>query len=341
MALHDLSAQLKHWQRTHELSSDARTGTYAASTARKKHLAQLREHWVLHLTTTIATGAFVWVLSRALPGPYLQGLSVGIGVTAVVAAQWIWIIEATGTAYLAMGEQAEQLTASLLRKRRGWRVVNHVNLRQSDIDHVLLGPDGIFAVETKWSSRDRTPERFAWAAGQAARNAHDLTIWSDLRPFGPVRPLVVVWGPAATELPAITTIDGVDVIPGKHFEQWWQQRPVRQPTLSPTEIDSAWDALSQRCEVMDPNQPAKPLAFSDVAAMGSVAVGVGMFAFVAAARAMTHLPLIAGLAVVAASIALGLIVRHWLHGPPRWLATAWLAGTAAALALAAVLVLGG
>lgn len=304
-------------------------------------MAQLRERWIAHLITTLASCAFVWLLSLALPTSYLQGLAVGVGFTAVVAVQWVWIIEATGTAYLAMGEQAEQFTASLLRKRRGWRVVNHVNLRQSDIDHVLLGPDGIFAIETKWSSQAWTPERLAWAAGQAARNAHDLTIWSDLRPFGPVRPLVVVWGPPDTELPANTTINGVHVIPGKHFDQWWQQRPIRPTALSPADLDSAWDALSRRCEVMDPNQPSKPLAFADITVMGSLAVTVGMLALVTVVQAMAHLPLIAGLGVAAACTGLGLIVRLWLHGPPRWLATAWLAGIASAFAFAGVALLAG
>lgn len=341
MALHDLSARLQHWQRSHELSSDARTGTYARSTARSKQVAQLRGRWVAHLITTLVSCAFVWLLSLTLPTPYPQGLAVRVGFTAVVAVQWVWIIEATGTAYLAMGEQAEQFTASLLRKRRGWRVVNHVNLRQSDIDHVLFGPDGIFAIETKWSSQAWTPERLTGAAGQAARNARDLTLWSNLRPFGPVHPLVVVWGPTATELPANTTINDVPVIPGKHFDQWWQQRPIRPTALSPADLDTAWDALSQRCEVMDPNQPVKPLAFSDIAVMGSLAVAVGMLALVTVVQAMSNLPLIAGLGVVAACIALGVVVRLWLRNPQRWLATAWLTGIGSAFAFAAVAIVTG
>jgi hypothetical protein len=282
--------------------------------------------------------AFVWLLSLTLPTPYLQGLTVGVGCATIVATQWLWIVQATGTASLAMGEQAEQFTASLLRKRRGWRVVNHVNLRMADIDHVLLGPDGIFAIETKWSSHDWSTERLEGAAAQAARNARDLGLWADLRAYGPVRPLVVVWGPAA-ELPEVTTTNGVDVVQGKHFDQWWQQRPVRQPALSPADLDTAWDALSQRCELMDPNQPVKPRPVSDMAIMGSFSVALGMVAFVAVLWAGAHLPLIVAIPATAVGALLGFLVQRRVHGFLRWLALAWVAGIGAACVFAVVAVL--
>ena len=336
MTLHDISSQYQRRLRSFRLASDARTGTYARSTARGKQFAQFRRRWVAHVLSTVLSCAVVWLLSLTLPLPYLQGLTVGVGCTAAVAAQWMWIVQATGTAYLAMGERAEQFTAALLRKRRGWRLVNHVNLRQSDIDHVLLGPDGIFAVETKWSSRTWSAERLAEVAKNAAGNARDLTLWAPLRTYGPVRPIVVLWGPAADDLPVLTTIGGVDVIPGQHFEQWWQQRPLRQPALTVADLDSAWDALSNRCAVMDPNQPVKPLAISDMAIMGSIAVSVGIFGFVAVAWTVTHLPLATAIGAVAIAAAVGLLLRHRLHEPVRWLTTAWVAGIASACAFGVV-----
>lgn len=339
MTLNDLNAQFQRWHRSRELSGDGRTGTYARSAARRKHSAHLRERWVAHLVATLASCAFVWLLSLTLPTPYLQGLTVGVGFTAVFAAQWVWIVEATGTAYLAMGEQAEQSTATLLRKRRGWRVVNHVNLRLADIDHVFLGPDGIFAIETKWSSKDWTPEGLAAAARQAARDARDLTLWEDLRAYGPVRPLVVVWGPGTAELPAVSTIHGVDVVVGKHFDVWWQRRPLRQPALSPEDLDTAWNALSQRCELMDPNQPVKPLGILDLAIQASALVALGMIAFVAVLWAGAHLPLTAAIAATAVGTCLGIVVHRLGHGYGQWLAAAWLAGLGAGCALAIVAVL--
>jgi hypothetical protein len=54
-----------------------------------------------------------------------------------------------------MGDVGKQLAAGELRKlrRHEWRNVNHVTLRRArDVDHVLVGLGGPFAVETKWSA---------------------------------------------------------------------------------------------------------------------------------------------------------------------------------------------
>lgn len=96
--------------------------------------------------------------------------------------------QATGTAQLTSGAAAEQLTCAELRKLRAasWRVVNHFALEDWDIDHVLVGPGGVIAVETKWSHRDwRTAQSRPWlnaAVDQAQANARTLRLW--LKRFG-------------------------------------------------------------------------------------------------------------------------------------------------------------
>ena len=87
---------------------------------------------------------------------------------------------------------------------------------------------------------------------------------------------------------------------------------------------------------MDPNQPVKPLAISDMAIMGSIAVSVGIFGFVAVAWTVTHLPLATAIGAVAIAAAVGLLLRHRLHEPVRWLTTAWVAGIASACAFGVV-----
>ena len=84
----------------------------------------------------------------------MRGLIVGLGVAGTAGALWLWIVEATGTAPTMMGDLGEQWTAQELRRlrRSGWQVVNHVTLTAPDIDHVLVGPGGMFAIETKWSA---------------------------------------------------------------------------------------------------------------------------------------------------------------------------------------------
>lgn len=79
--------------------------------------------------------------------------------------------------------------------------MNHVALRPWDIDHVLVGPGGVIAVETKWSADGWTldpPEsRLMAAVDQVRNNARDLRLWRpELRSAdaGTTRAVVFLWG---------------------------------------------------------------------------------------------------------------------------------------------------
>jgi hypothetical protein len=50
---------------------------------------------------------------------------------------------------LSRGEQGELVVGAVLESLDGWRVLHDVSLGRGNIDHVLIGPGGIFAVETK------------------------------------------------------------------------------------------------------------------------------------------------------------------------------------------------
>jgi Nuclease-related domain len=124
---------------------------------------------------------------------FVRGLLTGVVFTAVVGSLAFWVVQVTGTASVMMGDLGEQWTASELRRLRrdGWRVVNHVRLSAWDIDHVLVGPGGVFAVETKWSATawrfDPFEDRILAAVRQARENAKRLGLWTDLRSLGWVR----------------------------------------------------------------------------------------------------------------------------------------------------------
>lgn len=131
------------------------------------------------------------VIITVLPGllvlqflpPLVAGFLLGVLLTGVAAAVWFWTVQATGTAPTMAGDTAEQWTAMELRRlrRRGWRLVNRVVLKRQDVDHVLIGPGGVFAVETKWTATpwqlDPPEDRVRRAAAQASENARDLQLW--------------------------------------------------------------------------------------------------------------------------------------------------------------------
>jgi hypothetical protein len=47
---------------------------------------------------TVVVWAMVIAISMTLPSAYLRGPTAGIGCTALIAVQWMWVIQYTGTA---------------------------------------------------------------------------------------------------------------------------------------------------------------------------------------------------------------------------------------------------
>jgi Nuclease-related domain len=99
------------------------------------------------VTATVPIGVGAWLA----PTDFLRGIVVGGGIVAVTALLMTLVVQATGTATLSAGAEAEQLTAIELRPllKHGGRLINHLSLTRGDIDHLLMGPAGIVAVETQ------------------------------------------------------------------------------------------------------------------------------------------------------------------------------------------------
>ena len=213
---HELSASLREpghsaddihvlegieWVRKRQLASDARAGRWARAKARRLQHEYVRRHWRL-LGGSAAAVLIPRLLALLLfPPGFPRGFVAGVLVAAVVGLMMFGVVQITGTGGTMMSVLAEQWTANELRtlRRGGWRVVNGAGLRPSDIDHVLIGPGGVFAIETKWSSDswELTPPGpyVLDAITQAQGNAADLQKWY---PFhtggaGTVQPVVMLW----------------------------------------------------------------------------------------------------------------------------------------------------
>lgn len=87
-----------------------------------------------------------------LLAPERLGFFVGFGVGAAAAMVMIlidsppWHIERW-----RLGAEGERQTAKALRSltRRGWMLVNDIQAERGNIDHILVGPAGVFLLETK------------------------------------------------------------------------------------------------------------------------------------------------------------------------------------------------
>jgi hypothetical protein len=122
-----------------------------------------------------------------VPSDFLRGATVG-AVATTVAAAVLWVAHETdGGRSLRDGAQAERWTATDLRwftwwrrlHRQRWYVVHSVGFARGDVDHVLIGPGGIYAVDTKYRSDtgrphdrradvDRAQQQLATAARRVA-----------------------------------------------------------------------------------------------------------------------------------------------------------------------------
>lgn len=137
-----------------------------------------------------------------VPSPVVRAFVAGALIATAAMALVGWVVVASGSAGAVMGEAAEQWTAAELRplSAQAWRMVNHVPFGRVDIDHLLIGPGGVYVVETKWSGAgwgdrwalDRIDTLAAGVASQAARARR----WPPVRNLrlGAVTPVLVLWG---------------------------------------------------------------------------------------------------------------------------------------------------
>src|SRR5207244_1767943 len=67
------------------------------------------------------------------------------------------------------GASAEEHVGGLLEQLAGWRVIHDASMGRGNVDHILIGPAGVFTVETK-SRPD--PVRVSAVHGATLRQAH-------------------------------------------------------------------------------------------------------------------------------------------------------------------------
>lgn len=283
------------WRRERELAGDQRAGRWARGRARAAHYRYLRLRWRALLLIVLGAMAPALVAAAFIPSPLARGFLLGAATAGLGGALTVWVMQVTGTAPTMMGDLAEQWTASELRplRRRGWRLVNHVRLRRWDIDHVLVGPGGAFAVETKWSARpwvlQPPDERVLQAVRQARGNAEDLRRWAEFRRAGapPVQPVVMLWGAGSGQLqtpPGGLHIEGTTVVAGPAAFRWRDSLPDSQ-VLSAVQVKAVWQSLDRHTRMRDQRDPEPlPPSIGQVATTAVVTIGCGLVAFVVAAQ---------------------------------------------------------
>jgi len=126
------------------------------------------------------------------------------------------------------GSWAEQLSLESLRKVDGWLVTENLPFSDVDVDHVVVTPAGVLAVETKYRGRafngsvgaDRH-RRDLDATLAAARKVTSFLRSRKLAGSTEVVPVLMVWGEATPDLPdGAREEHGVVVVDADNPQVW-------------------------------------------------------------------------------------------------------------------------
>lgn len=163
---------------------------------------------------------------------------------------------------------AERFTAGAVRRlrRRGWGCVDHVEFDRFDIDHVVAGPGGVFAVETKWTNEPWRITDGAFdnsyarkAVGQCRDGAARISslLWGNYRIRCDVAPLLVIWGPGRPVADAPVRMDGVLVMPGQLLRRTLSSRQAAMENMTAEAVIDAIEDFTRRRDQHDASrQPA-------------------------------------------------------------------------------------
>lgn len=232
------------------------------------------------------------------------------------------------------GELAEQWTAQELRplQAHGYRLANHVNVdSRGDADHVLIGPGGLFVLETKWSATEWTGNRFfTEALRQVTGRARNT--WLQLKRHGlpDATPVLVLWGNAAKPLTAATGVrknGNVVVIAGSHLQRWLLSRSPG--VLNPQQIDAAFETVCSIAERADKREASVPPSVQWLF-WWTLSAAAAWTASLLLSLWTLRLGWLAYGATTSGLLAIGAVVwRRW----SRWLGIATCAGAACSLLL--------
>jgi hypothetical protein len=280
--------------------------------------------WWLLLLVGICVA--ITVPALLLSDNVLVAFAVGLADATVLWVMALWIIEATGSTTWRLGAEGEQWTADELQKLGpGWQSVHAVGIGAGDVDHVVMGPAGVFALETKrtsgrWSRRDPKTRRLlesaldqAWRNRQAVR----LRLRNHVGAIE-VTPVVVLWGRCDD---GVTDPDSeLPVVHGSELVAWLRGRPS---LLVPDLVDRAAAGLRDYVGSLRETREGAP-RFVEVGATGivrDVAAGAsgGILGILLAALvlAIEEAPIALRLGGVAMLALAGGTVRRWGRGRAR------------------------
>lgn len=203
----------------------------------------------LIVALALTSGALLSAIAGVWP-PWLAatGFRRGVVVGATIAGAGWWTREMSqllgaGAERQRKGAEGEELTDRALRplRWRGWRVVHDIEFPgEGNVDHLLIGPRGIVAIDSKY-----TTERL-WVTPKAIGGSHRRHIGDAGRatslarralagvghPDVQVESALMFWGPGAPEVEGgHAVIQGTLVVEGRRVRLWRRSLGGRSKVL--------------------------------------------------------------------------------------------------------------
>jgi hypothetical protein len=213
-------------------TSEKFAGSTAMDQFRRRRRSALREAWRDWAILCLLLGAAL--VTVVVADGTLQVVAAWVAgfATAVAAAGWIMGGHASSLPWM-WGAAGERQTAALLaRLPAGWHVAHDIADGRGNWDHVVIGPTGIYVIDTKTyngevsvaddtlrSGRMRTSG--GTFRGQAVRLREALQ--SETEPMPWVQAVVAIWGyfpQGIVEDPKVVYLDATRLV------EWLRSRPV-------------------------------------------------------------------------------------------------------------------
>lgn len=151
-----------------------------------------------------------------------------------IAGFWFWMLIHDGELHRRLGIMGESWSASELAalKKHGWVMFDNVLFQNFDVDHVLIGPAGAFAIETKLTVMPNAEDYVDAAIRRSQAGARKVTLLLRTHRIN-VEPVLFLWGPGYRDV-TVDESTRTTVIKGNDVSHW-----VREVSRMPRSLDDA------------------------------------------------------------------------------------------------------
>ncbi|HEV3321778.1 MAG TPA: nuclease-related domain-containing protein [Solirubrobacteraceae bacterium] len=217
-------------------------GQHTRSLVQRLRMRTLLTLGALAAATTVMGRRFGW------QDPRFLGAEVGLLLAIFAISRWVLPLVERHDRGATGEEHVGRLLESL--PERGWYVVHDASFGRGNVDHILIGPGGVFTVETK---SHPGPIRVGRLHGsllgqaQAQRKAVEGIVAEHVEPL-------VVFSRAWVDRP-LSRRKGVRVVPARMLPGYVERQPQR---LDERAVERAHARLAQAlAQSLEPTRPAR------------------------------------------------------------------------------------